>query len=53
MEKEYFRFYIRMSTVLDFEPIVIDNESYTVFGDAYVATRLFRGIHFYPILGGF
>ena len=33
MNKEHFRFYIKVRTALDIEPIVIHNELNTVFGD--------------------
>ena len=33
MDKEYFRFYIKVRTALNIEPIVIHNELSTVFGD--------------------
>ena len=33
MNKEHFRFYIKVRTALDIEPIVIHNESNTVFGN--------------------
>jgi hypothetical protein len=33
MDKEYFRFYIKVRTALDIEPIVIHNELHSVFGD--------------------
>lgn len=33
MNKEYFRFYIKVRTALNIEPIVIHNELSTVFGD--------------------
>ncbi|CAF1346347.1 unnamed protein product [Rotaria sp. Silwood1] len=33
MDKEYFRFYIKVRTALHIEPIAIHNELHTVFGD--------------------
>ncbi|CAF1194768.1 unnamed protein product [Rotaria sordida] len=33
MDKEYFRFYIKVYTALHIVPIVIHNELHTVFGD--------------------
>ena len=33
MNKEHFRFYIKVRTALDIEPIIIHNELNTVLGD--------------------
>ncbi|CAF3901348.1 unnamed protein product, partial [Adineta steineri] len=42
MNKEYFRFYIKVRTALYIEPIVIYNELSAVFGDEAPPLRTFQ-----------
>ncbi len=42
MNKERFRFYIKVRTALHIQPIVIHNELYSVFGDGALLSELFK-----------
>ncbi|CAF1480766.1 unnamed protein product [Rotaria sordida] len=49
MEKEYFRFYIKVRTVLHIEPIAIHNELHTVLGDEAPRLRTVQRWSKWPI----